>query len=454
MDNLIEYGHSFQQKFIASLLSDKDYLHQIIDILDETQFDSEANTFIVKVIKEYFFQYSDIPTLEVFSIETKKLNNELLKTSVIENLKSIFKHIQGATDLNYIKEEALTFFKNQNLKGALMDSADLLEVNKFDEIRSRLETAFRAGESKKSGHDYRKDVEKRYIDDKRNPLKTGFDLIDEITDGGLGAGDLGVLLGSKGSGKSWFLVNTAANALKQGKFVVYYTLELLDTYVAKRFDTLFTGITPSSLKYHLDDVKEVVKALNPESQLLTQYYPPRSASALTIESNLQLINLMHKRKPDLILVDYADLLRPSYLDSRLRTDENLSNIYTELKGIAGKFECPLYTVSQVNRAGSMKDIIQGEDISDAFSKIFIADLVLSFSRLLNDKIAGTGRMTALHNRYGPDGLTFPSKINFATGRMALYAAESESGKDIKKDMDNGGEVTRKYLKNKFQELGA
>ncbi|MCK9273305.1 hypothetical protein M0P65_07235, partial [Candidatus Gracilibacteria bacterium] len=247
--------------------------------------------------------------------------------------------------------------------------------------------------------------------------------------------------------------NIAAAALKQGKFVVYYTLELLDTYVALRFDTLLTGITPSSLKYHIDDVRESVKNIHPDGELLTQYYPPSSASSLTIESNLQLIKLMHRRKPDLILVDYADLLKPSYIDRRLRTDENLSNIYTELKGIAGKFECPMYTVSQTNRSGSQKEIIEGFDISDAFSKIFIADLVLSFSRLLNDKISGTGRMTALHNRYGPDGITFPSKINFATGKVSLYAPESESGKELKKDMENGGEGTRKYLKNKLDELG-
>jgi hypothetical protein len=200
--NLIEYGHSFQQKFVASLLSDKDYLHQIIDILDENQFDSEANCAIVKIIKEYFLKYNDIPTLDVFKIEINKLNNELLKTSIVENLRDIFRKIQGEIpDAAAIKEEALSFFKNQNLKTALGLSVDLLELNKFDEIRNALELAFRAGESKKSGHDYRKDVEQRYIEDKRNPLSTSFELIDEITDGGLGAGDLGIIIGSKGSGK-------------------------------------------------------------------------------------------------------------------------------------------------------------------------------------------------------------------------------------------------------------
>ena len=102
--------------------------------------------------------------------------------------------------------------------------------------------------------------------------------------------------------------------------------------------------------------------------------------------------------------------------------------------------------------GSQKEVIEGADISDAFSKIFIADLVLSFSRLLNDKIAGTGRWTVLHNRYGPDGITFPSKVNFATGKMFLYAAETETGKEIKKD-SNGEKATRDYLKNKFKEMG-
>jgi len=452
MDYLIEYGHTFQQKFIASLLTDKDYLYQIIDILDETKFDSEANAFIVKVIKEYFLLYNDFPTLDVFSINIKKINNDLLKTAVVENLKNIYRHIQSATDLEAIRVEALNFFKNQNLKGALSECVDLLELNKFDEIRHRLELAFRAGESKKSGHDYKKDIEKRYIEDQRNPLSTGFELIDEITDGGLGAGDLGVLIGAKGAGKSWLLVNIAANALRQGKFVIYYTLELLDTYVAKRFDTFFTGITPSSLKYHFDDINETIKNLHKDGILFTEYYPTKSVSSLSIDSNVQLNKLLQKRKPDLILVDYADLLKPVFIDRGLRTDENLSNIYQELRGIAGKYECPLWTVSQTNRAGSTKEIIQGDDISDAFSKIFIADLVGSFSRLLNDKIAGTGRFTILHNRYGADGITFPSKINFATGKITLYSPESDSGKELKKDMDNGGEVTRQYLKNKFNEL--
>lgn len=451
MDTLIEYGHSFQQKFIAALISDKDYLHQIIDILDETQFDSDANVTIVKIIKDYFFGFGNVPTLEVFSLEVKKLNNEVLKASVIENLKGIFKQIQSASDLDYIKQEALSFFTNQNLKHALIDSVDLLEINKFDEIRVRLDKAFKAGQSKKTGHDYKKDVKKRYEEDNRNPLKTGMDPIDEITDGGLGAGDLGVICGLSGSGKSWSLVNIGAHAVKQGKFVVYYTLELLDTYVSRRFDAFYTGITPASLKYHIEDVEEATAAL--PGELMVQYYPTKNATINTIDSHIQLLKLMYNKTPDLILLDYADLLKPISTGKQLRTDEELGNIYEELRGLGGKYGCPTWTVSQAQRSQSNEDVIQSTGIQGAYSKVFVADLVLTLSRKVEDKISGTGRWHVAKNRYGPDGLTFPSKINFATGRMTLYEAESDTGKDLKKDMDNGGEVTRKYLKNKFQELG-
>jgi hypothetical protein len=45
-------------------------------------------------------------------------------------------------------------------------------------------------------------------------------------------------------------------------------------------------------------------------------------------------------------------------------------------------------------------------ISESYGKVMVADFVLSLSRKVQDKLAGTGRWHVIKNRFGPDGITF------------------------------------------------
>ena len=82
----------------------------------------------------------------------------------------------------------------------------------------------------------------------------------------------------------------------------------------------------------------------------------------------------------------------------------------------------------------------------------VADFVVSLSRKTADKISGTGRWHVIKNRFGPDGLTFPSKMNMATAKIDIYAETTILGKEAKSLMQNGDEVIRQALANKFAEL--
>ena len=113
----------------------------------------------------------------------------------------------------------------------------------------------------------------------------------------------------------------------------------------------------------------------------------------------------------MILVDYADILKGMGSEKR----HVLENIYEDLRGLAGEVECPIWTASQANRSSLEEDVIDATKVAEAYSKVMIADFVVSVSRKVEDKIANTGRFHVIKNRFGPDGVTYPSQINTNQG---------------------------------------
>jgi len=99
-----------------------------------------------------------------------------------------------------------------------------------------------------------------------------------------------------------------------------------------------------------------------------------------------------------------------------------------------------------------QDVIEADKISESYAKVMIADFVLSLSRKVTDKIAGTGRWHIIKNRFGPDGITLPSKMNMSNGQIHIYEETSVQGKDTNKQMQTGEELLRKSLLNKYKEI--
>ena len=445
-DNFSKFGYSFQMKLMAALFTDKAFLQQILDILDPKYFESETNIWIVRCIIDYFNKYKQQPTLEVMKVELDKVENDVLKTTIVENLKEVTKHLHSS-DQDFIKDEAIEFCKNQVIKNAIMSSVDLLQTGQYDQIKTNIDNAMKAGSERDIGHEYNIAVDDRFSETTRKTVATNWDSINSVMDGGLGPGELGVFVAPAGIGKSWGLVNVAAHAVKNGLNVVHYTLELSAPYVGLRFDSVFTGIAAQNLKYHIDEIKENVNNL--EGNLVVKYYPTKTASVNTLKAHIEKCILQDK-KPDVIIVDYADLLRGAGRTQDLRHE--LGNIYEDLRGMAGEYEIPVWTASEANRSALEEDVIGADKIAESYAKIMTADFVISLSRKIEDKISGTGRWHVIKNRFGPDGITFPSKMNTSNGQINIYEETSVQGKAAQKTMDTGDELLRKRLANKFSEL--
>jgi replicative DNA helicase len=440
-EKLSTYGYSFQCKLIASLFKDRVFLQQIIDILDPSYFESEANISIVQNIKDYFFEYKQSPTMEVMSVKIKEIDNDMLRTQVVEHLKDSYKQLD-APDLEFVKEQTIKFCKNQVLKSAIMESVNLLARGEYDQIKMTIDAAMKAGLEKAIGHEYIEHVDERYLESVRNTVATGWDVVDDIADGGLGKGELGVMVAPSGIGKSWALVNVGAAAVKAGLNVIHYTLELNEAYVGLRYDAVLSGIQAQELKYHIDEVKDIVGKL--KGNLIVKYYPTKGGTVNTLASHIEKCR-MQGYDPDLIIVDYADLLRGHGKEVR----HELGNIYEDLRGLAGEQEIPCWTASQANRSALSDDIIGAEKIAESYAKIMTADLVISLSRKIEDKLANTGRWHIIKNRFGQDGITFPSKMNASNGQIDIHTPDSLDGQEAQQNMDNHSEYLRKVLKSKY-----
>ena len=398
-----------------------------------------------KTILDYIDTYESKPTLDVLKTKINGIERDILKSSVIDVLKGAWKGLES-DDLDYVKEESLNFCVNQSLKQAILDSIPLLEQGKYDKIKSTIDSAMKAGQPVDIGHEYKLMINERYEDLARNPVPTGWDVIDEITQGGFGVGELVIFAAPPGIGKSWSLVNVAAAAVKSGKTVVYYTLELSEAMIGQRFDAVFTGIPIPNLKYNKEEVEKTISSL--KGDLVIKDFPSGTAGINALKAHIDRMVLQGK-KPDIIVVDYADLLRGSVKEKRY---EVLEELVVDLRGMAGEYGVPLYTASQINRAGSDQDIITGTSIAGSFSKLMTADFVVSLSRKIDDKLAGTGRWHVIKNRFGPDGMTFPSRANFSNGQIEIYNDNSVDGQNTQKDMKEGGTLVRKNLLQKYKDM--
>jgi replicative DNA helicase len=412
MGKLTQYGHSFQTKAIGILITDRDFLQQIADIVSPDYFDNDAGKWIIRKTLKYYNEYKTVPTMEVFKVELENLQQELQNVAVKDLLKQAYK-ASKATDLNYVKDTFLDFCKNQTLKGALMKSVDLLELGDYDDIRNLIDKALKAGTERDIGHEYLAELEDRFREEARNTVETPWPLINKLLCGGLGQGDLGLIAGGPGGGKSWALIALGAQAVKLGFTVIHYTLELSEKYVGRRYDACFTKIPVGDVIDNKDIIKEKVENLR--GGLYIREYPAGQATVNTIHAHLEKC-IQQNIEPDLIIVDYADLLTSK--SSKEKRDK-LDDIYTGLRGLASEMKLPIWTASQVNRSGAREEIIQGDRMAESYSKMMITDFAMSLSRSAEDKENGTGRWHIMKNRYGADGITYDSIMDTSIGKIEI-----------------------------------
>jgi hypothetical protein len=446
-----KYGKDFQEKIFQALLSDHKWSVQMVEIMTHEHFELKYLQYLCDRFFGFYLKYKNFPTLKllvsIIRDELSEGNDVILRGQVIEYLSRV-KSSPNMGDLDYVKEKTVDFCKKQVLQHALEESVKAISNENYESVISIMKDAVSRGEGSSVGHDFFVDHEARFAKINRVCCPTGIPDLDEkeVLNGGLSRGEIGVVVAPTGVGKSHWLVAMGAAAMKRGKNVLHYTFELSESSVGIRYDSNLCNIPSSEVIDAKESVLENYKN-NDYGRLIIKQYPTGTASIVTLRNHIEKLS-MKGFAPSVIIIDYADIMRSTRQYDTLRHELKL--VYEELRNLAMDLNVPVWTASQANREASNSDVVGLENMSEAYGKAMVADIVISISRKPSEKASGQGRLFVAKNRAGRDGVLFPIKID--TSRSKIEVIDNPGQLSVVDLVESHNTGTKDMLKSKWKEI--
>jgi archaellum biogenesis ATPase FlaH len=364
----------YQNRFLNLFITDKDgFPERIIDIIQVEYFESYQKILLNYEI-EFYNKYREIARFNSLKDIVRQKEKGLVKDhllGLIDKLESV-----EIVNIKHLKDSAYYFFKERSVKNCLFELVKDWKSHDYDSMKVKLENALKAGEPKETGHHYLRDIEKRLERDFRAPIPAMYGL-DKYIGGGLAGGEMAIVLAPPGGGKSMALVKFASTALLEGKKVIYYTLELSEKVVGQRFDACLNQIKIKDVWEYPDIVRENAQEIdNKGGQLVIKEFATGQATTNTILSHLRTLEANEGFIPDILFIDYADIMKPLTIFSEKR--HSLTSIYEAIRGIAVEFGVPIWTASQTNRCCDFSTIVTIEKRGEVMIRdVKIGDFILT-----------------------------------------------------------------------------
>jgi replicative DNA helicase len=446
-------GKSFQEKMLQALLTDRQWSTQFIEVfnvdecLEPVYLKLIANKYI-----NYYHQYKEFPTIDLMITIVKdelSSNQDLVVREQCYNfLQKVIKNENG-NDLPWVKEKAFTFCRQQLLKKALGESVDIILTDKYETVVDIMKNAIAAGMSSSPGHDYNNDIEARYSETFRHAIKTGIPDLDDkkIMGGGLGAGEIGIVVAPSGVGKSHALTHFGSQALLQGKNVFHYTMELNERYVGIRYDSHLTDINSSNCSEAKHIIKEYFEANKDYlGRLIIKEFPARSITVNNIKSHVEKMSYKGVR-PDMVIIDYAGIIRSTERYELPRLE--MQFVIQEIRRMAKELDVPVWTALQSNKEGAKSDIVDLTNMAESYGQAAEADFVLGLQRISTQKATGLGTMFVAKNRFGIDGVQY--KIHLDTARSKIRVLTADEVEGMQHEMESEKEKIQDDTVSRFKD---
>lgn len=434
---LFNRGSHYEQSLIQTVISDHLFAEQLLEVMSPDFLSLDYLKEIVQILNKYHSEYKTYPSFKLLvSIVAKDVESEILKTECLGYLRTIEKSSLNG-DTAYVKNSSLDFCRKRSLMSALEKVIDLAEDSNYEQIVSTVQKSLEVGAERNIGHDFCAHLAERMENIKRSTVSTGWDPIDKILGGGIGRGELASIVAASGIGKSFFLVNLACAAATKGLSVAVYTLELNERYWANRCDAWFTGIKIDDLQFNKEKIQAKINELKP--RIIIKGYPTKSASVMTLRNHIAKLKL-RDFIPDLIIVDYADLMRSAKNYESKRFEQE--SVYEDLRGLAQETNTGLWTASQTNRSAIDDDVVSLSKISECYGKVMVSDFMATMSRKY---------IYIAKNRSGPDNLVHPYHINTSLAKIDIFTAISP---DLAESFVNQTDDDKAALKQKIREFMA
>jgi replicative DNA helicase len=399
-------GFSFQQSLIKAIIEDKKYGETIIDVLESKFFENNSFRFIMENIKELYKNYSKIPDYNTLAqkIMAEGGNKDSSKVHV-DTLEAI-KDNESQTE--YVKDTALNFCKQQNLKRELKNVNSIIESGEFEaynKIEEIIQKALQVGISNDEATDVFHDIEGALEKDFRLPIATGIVGVDEVLKGGLGIGELGIVLAPTGTGKTTLLTKFANTAYNLGYNVVQIFFEDNPGNIKRKHFTIWTDIAPDDQPEHKEEVtKKVMEAQERSTgSIKLLKLASDNVTVSEIKNKLRKMNSENGYKVDLLVLDYVDCISS---DKSTNGEEwkGEGSVMRSLESMTSEFNMAIWTATQGNRESISSEVVTGDQMGGSIKKAQIAHVILSIGKTLEQKEHNLATLTLLKSRIGRDGI--------------------------------------------------
>lgn len=412
-----DFNVAFQQHALAVLLRTPNAVRRFRTVVRPEFFSTEEHRVVARTLVEQVDSYKTVPTEETLRYAVLKAVPEEKQSQADHMVTRLFK--DAVHDGERVLDLLVEFGRTQALVNAILESADDINAGKVDRIRGRVDDALLVGTDLTN-------LGLRYADESRlswytNPpldsvIPTGLVHVDAAQNGGLGRGELGVILAPPKRGKTTTLINIGYGALRDLDHlnVVHFSLEMKRDKICRRYDDRLMG---ARVARRSTDPEWYVNALRDRmgkfihGNLFVFHYPTRTASIDTLRGNLVTLAAQGYH-PDVILVDYGAIMKPTRRLGEMRHE--VAGIFEELRAMADEFDAVVWSASQANRAATEKELVTMGDFAECFEIAGIADAIWAFCQTPDERIDGVCRLFGTALRDAPDAMTVTCSIDRAS----------------------------------------
>lgn len=410
------YPKEFQIKILSCLFYSPTFFAQANEYLHPEYFQDEVLAFFCRKIYMCYREFRTAPTEEILELEIDKAKKykEILPEALGIYVLVLTQIMDQDFEPAYVEAQVQDFIKFQVYKSSLSQGVELLKDRDFDKIDETLQVATGLSFDAHPGQRFFEEVDDRLIRRSRareEEIPTLIPNLDPLIRGGIRKKELGVIEGLPNVGKSICLINIGKGAVICKKKVAYYSLEMSEDDIADRFDSTFSGVILDVMTKRAATVRERILKLGRRygDSLFIKEYPTKFCTPDTLRAHIRsLIDIGFV--PDLVIVDYADLLRPSRTYAQRRFE--LENIYLELRSMAMEFPLAMWTATQLNRKAIEAELIGMGFEAEAFAKVMIADIVISINQTKEEEEKKKGRLHIVKNRFARKGRIIGFKTAF------------------------------------------
>ncbi len=447
-------GQTFQLQLLNQIITDKDFAHSIVEVLEVGYFENKYYKIILQMIKEYYSKYEASPNFETLSqVAKSEISQELARKIVLDTIGEI--KIAPDEGKTFVQEKALKFCKQQELQkvmGRAQKIIDSGEFENYDQLEEMVREALQVGNIDKGTGDVFENLDDVLSDDYRHPIPMGIPGIDNLLKGGLAKGEIGVILAPTGVGKTTVTSKIANHAFNMGFNVLQIFFEDNPKIIQRKHFTMWTGIAPDKLGEHKEEVLSKVQEIKDkmENKLILKKLPSDTLTMNQIKNQLRKM-IADGINIDVVILDYIDCVTPEKsLEDEWKSEGSVMRAF---EAMCHELHIAGWTATQGNRSSISSEVVTTDQMGGSIKKAQVGHVIITIAKSLQQKELNLATIAITKSRIGKDGIVFENcKFNNELMEIDTESSVTFLGLEENKEQQKKDRIKEVMEKRKQQQV--